>query len=227
MVGTDVYAGRRSAPGNARRAAAGAVLIAVVACLATWLAAALCGPAAALGPPPKDNAAAVAGAKGALRRMERAKTAAQRADCLTNETAAMMGTMMAMFPMMEYGMAESFGQAPRLSARQKAERAQFQALVRRYGLDKMQDKGPESREGRRLVARGRRFLVDMEGFLARTGKMTPGKDKSASSPEAYRYKVLSPTRVALRDPKKPKEAPAEARWEDGAWRLHLPMPGAR
>jgi hypothetical protein len=68
--------------------------------------------------------------------------------------------------------------------------------------------------------------VEIDSFLTRTGKAGSWKkDKSLSSPETLRYTVLGPTRVAIRDPGKPKDAPKDARLEGGKWRLHLSMDG--
>src|SRR5207247_4786035 len=41
--------------------------------------------------------------------------------------------------------------------------------------------------------------------------------------EDVKFKLLSPTRVEMTnlDPKDKKEQKAEARWEDGRWRLHI------
>jgi hypothetical protein len=153
--------------------------------------------------------------------MGQARTIVQMAPCLTNESAAMMGTLMAMGQMMQY----SLGPGTGASARQKAEQAQFEALTRRYGLDKAQNKGPESKEWRRFAAQGRRFLIDLDRLQAHSGKagqMTQIR-KPVPPADALRYTVLSPTRVALRDPKRPKSPPMEARLEEGKWRLHLPM----
>ena len=91
--------------------------------------------------------------------MNQTKTSVQMAQCLTNESAAMMGTMMAIPLMMQYDFPGTGG-----TARQKAERARFDALMKRYGLDKAQNKGPESKEWRRFATQGRRFLVEMDAL---------------------------------------------------------------
>jgi hypothetical protein len=164
---------------------------------------------------------AVAGARAVVRRMGQARTIAQMAPCLTNESAAMMGTMIAIGQMMQYSLAPGTG----ASARQKAEQAQFETLIRRYGLDKAQNKGPESKEWKRFAAQGRRFLIDLDRLQARSGKASQRTQtrRPVPSADALRYTVLSPTRVALRDPRRTKSPPMEARLEEGKWRLHLPM----
>jgi hypothetical protein len=176
-----------------------------------------CHPAASA---PLSSAKQVAGAKAAVKRMSQAKTPAQMAQCLTNESAAMMGTILVIPLMMQHSLPDTGAS----SRQKKAERARFEALLKRYGLDKAQNKGPESKEWRRFAAQGRRFLVEVDGFLARSGKGGQWKKtRRRLLPTRFRYTVLGPTRVAIRDPKKPKDPPMQARLEEGQWRLHLPL----
>ena len=164
---------------------------------------------------------AVAGAKTLVLRIGQAKTGAQFAECLTNESAAMLGTLLTMPMMMQNGLGGNKG----ASAHQKAEQAQMQALIRRYGLDKVQNKGPESKEWLHFASQGRRFLVELDQLQVRNGQAGIAKQSKSSipSPDALRYTALSPTRVSLQDPKQPKAPPMQARLEDGQWRLALPM----
>lgn len=188
----------------------------LLACLAPILFCEACLPAHAQGDP-------VAGAKAAVRHLSRAKTAAQVASCLTNESAATMGALMAMPLMMQYGFARPGG-----SARQKTQQAQFQGLLRRYGVEKAEGKGPQSPEWRRFAAHGRSFLVALDQFESRSG--TPGHLQQAGggipAPEALRYTVLSPTRVAIVNPRHHQGPPMQARLEDGQWRLQISPAGA-
>jgi hypothetical protein len=187
-----------------------------------------CCPSASSAPPSTRSTASTAkqipGAKAAVRRMSQAKTPGQMAQCLTNESAAIMGAMIAMPLMMQYSMPNAG--ASNVPRHKKAEQARFEAVLKRYGLDKAQNKGPESKEWRRFAAQGRHFLTEIDGFLARSGKSGRWtKNKMAPSPDALRYTVLDPARVAIRNPKKPKDSPMQARFEDGRWRLHLPLDG--
>ena len=186
-----------------------------------------CPSAAAQGDP-------VAGAKGAVGRLLRVRSMADMAPCLTNESAAMFGTMLTLPIAMATGMADVGPANDPATRRAKAAKKDLDALMKRYGVPGGgpggAQMGPGSKEWKRFARQGRRFLVDVDALLTRldrSGVMKGGAGqfrrdpKAPTSPEALRYRMLGPTRVAIRDPRDPKAQPMEARYEDGLWRIHL------
>lgn len=175
--------------------------------------------------------------------LQNVKDMDQMADFFTNESAAAFGivmmipvAMMAAFEDMGANMAKEMGKS--LGANPSAQpppkpqsglkiKADLEATLKKYGLtDKADPNDPQTMA--KLNTRGRDFLRDMFGLMDKLDKNKSAGDKGVSMTKPkvpinlddVTYKVLSPTRVDL-ERKDHKEEKAEARWEDGRWRLHI------
>jgi hypothetical protein len=175
----------------------------------------------------------VAGAKEAVARVRRAKSLAELAACLTNESAATMGLALAAGVSMQVDFSSMGAAAPGASVQARRAKADLDALLRRYGLGRSSTRIVTMLEDPQALARfapkGRPFLTDLDRVIRRlqSAGLVSGnlvrKAATPPAPQALTYRVLSPTRVAVRDPSKTRPSRMEARFEDGQWRVHLPL----
>lgn len=197
----------------------------------------------AVGPPGTE----VASAKQLVARLGQCKSLSDFSQMFSNETAAYFGFMVGVSMAMVSAMAESFakmgeemakqagGPPPRKDPKQEAELRQMrkmgstiEGIFKRYGMDEKSMAGAKANGQlpQAVRANGRRFLGEVAIVMdSMPGKRSNGgiqfdKSKMPPHPDKLRYKVVSPTRVVIHDPEKPKEK-LEARVEDGAWRLHI------
>lgn len=149
---------------------------------------------------------------------------------------AMVSAMAESFAKMGEEMAkQAGGPPPRKDPKQEAELRQMrkmgstiEGIFKRYGMDEKSMAGAKANGQlpQAVRANGRRFLGEVAIVMdSMPGKRSNGgiqfdKSKMPPHPDKLRYKVVSPTRVVIHDPEKPKEK-LEARVEDGAWRLHI------
>jgi hypothetical protein len=173
--------------------------------------------------------------------MRSIKSPDQMPEFFTNESAAAMGmvmmipvAMMAAFEDMGSQMGAQLGklggqgqatQTPPASQTPKV-KAELEATLKKYGIS--QDVKPDDKQAMAAVtSRGREFFRDMMGLLTKLDKkggsgfnMDP---KKGPDPEDATYEVLGPTRVKItqKNPKDKMLENAEARFEDGRWRLHI------
>ena len=116
----------------------------------------------------------------------------------------------------------------------KKAKAGFKALVSRYGmLDKRGEYTENRRAVQRLLPRGRRFMKDVDALVRRLEKtggishkevhkeMKQQASAFATVPDPLAYRVVGPRRVVIVYRERPEAEVAEARWEDGKWRIHL------
>lgn len=190
--------------------------------------------------PSKENVSE--GPKYAIQRLLQAKGIYDMAPALTNESAGMMGIMLSGLYYAVVGLAKSMSQgfdqmAKEMGAKPtqqpketpqmaefKREKAQFDKLMKKYKIDMKAGKMDETF----IKKNGRKFLTEVGLFLERTStKKTTGTSedryiKMVKEMDKMTFTALEPGRVKIVHRDYPKE-PLEARYEDGAWRLHLPI----
>lgn len=172
---------------------------------------------------PKASADPVEGAKDLVNRMNKVQKPGELADLMTNESAAATGLMFTLVVGMAVAMSSLDPKADKTIAKD------FEAMMKRYELS---ESGPASAARQlppKLVQNGRRFMVDVAGFIERLDKTAPsgnGKtglniNKKMKDISTLKFEKVSDTRVKILEPGK-TEVEAEAVLEDGQWRLSLP-----